>query len=297
MPRKPRLHVAGGLYHVILRGNNRQKIFFSDADRHRWMGLLATGLKRYRCRIHAYCWMTNHVHMAVQVSDRPLPHLMRWLGTQYARTTNKRMQRTGHLFERRHRAILVDADAYLLQLVRYIHCNPVRAGMVTDPVQYQWSSHRAYLCRTKTDWLTIDWVLSMFAANRKSGRQLYAAFMSETDDQDHAVLRIGGGADDVRRTNDDAVVDQTPDSPPKRVPTRSLDELIQDLCRPHDLTEADLVSNRRLRQHARIRAQIVDRALASGIATLAELSRRFNRAESTLYRSWERYVQTNRSDR
>ena len=127
MPRKPRLHVPGGLYHVILRGNDRQAIYFSRADRRRWMRLLGEGIDRYRCRVHAYCWMTNHVHMAVQVSDVPLHRLMHWLAMTYSRQTNQRLGRTGHLFERRYRSKLVDADSYLLELVRYIHLNPVKA--------------------------------------------------------------------------------------------------------------------------------------------------------------------------
>jgi putative transposase len=296
MPRKPRLHVPGGLYHVILRGNNRRRIFFANDDWQRWTALVAQGLERYECRIHAYCWMTNHVHMAIQINERPLGDLMRWLGTQYARTTNKRISRTGHLFERRHRAILVDADAYLLMLVRYIHYNPVRAGLVTDPAQYQWSSHRAYLGQTNTDWLTTYWVLSMFAADRESGRRRYGGYMSETGEQDHAIALIHGGKDDPRLVGDDAFAERALGPLHRRVQAQSLDELIQEHCLPHGLTDVDLASNRRLRLHARIRAQIINQALTCGIATLAVLSRRFNRAESTLYRSWERYVRHNKSN-
>ena len=132
MPRKPRLHVPGGLYHVILRGNDRQNIFFDTEDRRRWESLIEEGLRRYKHRIHAYCWMTNHVHMAIQCHDVPLSGFMSLVASRYARSTNKKVNRTGHLFERRHRAILVQADSYLKELVRYIHFNPVRSGLVDD---------------------------------------------------------------------------------------------------------------------------------------------------------------------
>ncbi len=118
MARPTRLHVEGGVYHVILRGNDRQAIFFTPADRRHWIALLRRGLDRYGGRVHAYCWMANHIHMALQVADLPLHRLMHWLAMSYSRHTNQRLGRTGHLFERRYRAKLVDTDRYLLELVR-----------------------------------------------------------------------------------------------------------------------------------------------------------------------------------
>lgn len=166
MPRKPRIHLPVGIYHVMLRGNSRQPIFFADLDRRRWMRLLATGIERYRCRIHAFCWMTNHVHMVVQVSDLPSGLLIGWVASQYARATNKRLNRSGHLFERPYRGKLVDVDSYLLQLIRYIHRNPVAARIIDNPEHYPWSSHRAYLGFRRPALLTTDWVLSLFDKNR-----------------------------------------------------------------------------------------------------------------------------------
>jgi REP element-mobilizing transposase RayT len=147
--------VPGGLYHVILRGNGRQTIFFDADDRQRWESLIEEGVSRYAHRIHAYCWMTNHVHLAIQCHDIPLAKLMGFVASQYARSTNKKINRSGHLFERRHRAILVQADSYLKELIRYIHQNPLRAGMVDDLTDYQWSSHLAYLQGKQPNWLTL----------------------------------------------------------------------------------------------------------------------------------------------
>ena len=139
MPRKPRLHVPGGAYHVILRGNNREPLFFCRRDRDEWSELLAVSLQRYGCSLHAYCWMTNHVHLLVQVTERPLGQMIQWVASQYARRLNKRKRRTGHLFERRYRALLVDVDEYLISLVKYIHMNPVAAGIVTTPGEFEFS--------------------------------------------------------------------------------------------------------------------------------------------------------------
>jgi REP element-mobilizing transposase RayT len=145
MPRKPRLRVPGGVYHVILRGNNRQALFHSDADRCGLETLIAKGLIRYWCWVHAYCWMTNHLHLAVQVADQSLLSFVQYVSSRYARRFTHCYGRTGYLFERRHRALLVDDETYLLMLVRYIHQNPVEAGLVSRATSYRWCSHRTYL--------------------------------------------------------------------------------------------------------------------------------------------------------
>ena len=144
MPRAPRLHVPGGLYHVVLRGNHQQAVFDREADYHAFEHILARALRRYDARVHAYCWMTNHIHMLIQVGETPLGRLILRIAGRYARTVQRRLKTTGHLFEKRYYPVLVDADAYLLGLLRYIHLNPVRARMVEHPRDYPWSSHGHY---------------------------------------------------------------------------------------------------------------------------------------------------------
>jgi REP element-mobilizing transposase RayT len=131
--------------HVILRGNHREPIFYCAADRDGFAALVGEVIERFRMCVHAYCWMTNHVHLLMQVNEVPLGQAMQRIASRYARSVQKRRTTTGHLFERRHRAILIDADSYLLELIRYIHLNPVRAHIVADPADFHWSGHRAYL--------------------------------------------------------------------------------------------------------------------------------------------------------
>lgn len=288
MPRKPRLHVSGGLYHVILRGNGRQAIFFDAEDRSRWESLLAQGLCRYGHRIHAYCWMTNHIHMAVQCAMVPVSDLMRSVASQYARSTNRKMRRSGHLFERRHRLVLVQADPYLQTLVRYIHQNPLRAGMVDDLAAYSWSSHRAYLGERKPAWLTIDWVLSMFGDTELAARQSYCAFMQQSSDDSLSRLLRQGGKSDNRLLGDDGfsrVVSEEADRP---VALASIDEIIARICVEYGTTEVELRSKSRVRSNAKIRAEIAREATETGAATLATMARRFDRSESVLSRSLTR---------
>lgn len=136
MVRKPRIHIVGSLYHVILQGNGGEAIFFNEDDRDQFYLLVQEGIERFGHRINGFYCMTNHVHLAIQVGDIPLSKIMQNLSFRYTRRINQREKRVGHLFQGRYKAILVDGDSYLLELVRYIHLNPVRAGMVSEPIEY-----------------------------------------------------------------------------------------------------------------------------------------------------------------
>lgn len=293
MPRRPRLHVPGGLYHVMLRGNNRRAIFFDNDDRQRWESLLAEGLARYGQRIHAYCWMTNHIHMAVQCRVEPVSALMRFVASQYSRSTNRKMQRSGHLFERRHCLVLVQADCYLKALVRYIHQNPLRAGIVEDLSAYRWSSHRAYLGETGLDWLTTEWVLSMFGPSLSGARNQYRKFTQHRDELLEQTFRVDGASDD-RIPATDGFADSVTGGLNCRQPRESLDEIVARICLKNGVTEAELCSRLRSRKNASIRAKIALAAIETGAATLAIVARRFNRSESVLSRSLSR-MHANRS--
>ena len=178
MARKPRIHFPGAVYHVIFRGNAGQPVFSTDEDRTRFFLLLQEGTCRFGYRVHGFCLMHNHIHMALQVGQVPLSIGMQNLAFRFTRWMNLRLGRTGHLFQGRYKAILVDADAYLLQLVRYLHYNPVRVGLVMMPADYCWSSHRAYLGEERLPWLTTELVLAQFQPSLAQARVAYTAFMS-----------------------------------------------------------------------------------------------------------------------
>ena len=124
-------------------------------------------LGRFGARLHAYCYMTNHIHALIQVGETPLGRLMLRVAGRYARLTQRDLHTTGHLFEKRYYPVLVDADEYLLELLRYIHLNPVRAKMVDSPDQYPWSSHHAYMGTRHESWVSTDFALSLFHADRQ----------------------------------------------------------------------------------------------------------------------------------
>lgn len=185
MARKPRIHAPGALYHVILRGNNGQSIFMDDTDRYKLQELIAEGADRFGYCLHGYCWMGNHIHAAVRVGDMPLSKLMHHLSFRYTSYFNWRHDRIGHLFAGRYKAILVDSDSYLLQLVRYIHLNPVRAGINPHVDEYYWSSHRAYLGDPYPPWLDPAPVLNQFALEQEKARIAYTAFIGVPVESQH----------------------------------------------------------------------------------------------------------------
>jgi REP-associated tyrosine transposase len=174
MARRPRLFAAGVLYHVIVRGNQRQKIFTSESDYRAYSERLARYRKKYDYVLHAYCLMPNHVHLLVESSKHPLAKFMQGLQQSYSQYFNVKHRKTGHVFEGRYKAILCQKDEYLLQLIRYIHLNPVRAGMVRSPERHPHSGHHAYLQGKATETIDPGTVLSMLG-----GKQAYRRFVQD----------------------------------------------------------------------------------------------------------------------
>ncbi|HSG89328.1 MAG TPA: transposase [Pseudomonadales bacterium] len=146
MPRRPRAYWSDIPVHVVQRGVNRQPCFFADGDRRLYLDTLGTMCRRFDVDLHAFVLMTNHVHLLLTPSNpEGISRVMQGLGRIYVRRVNDRVERTGTLWEGRHRDSLIDCDRYLLACHRYIEMNPVRAGMVMDPGAYPWSSHRQNL--------------------------------------------------------------------------------------------------------------------------------------------------------
>lgn len=185
MARQTRAEVEGGLYHVITRGNNRRQIFNSPADYEKFLSLLAVQKTKLPFFLYAYCLMTNHVHLLIERQTSAVGRIMHRLLTGYAQYYNRRYRRVGHLLQGRHKAILCQSERYLSELVRYIHLNPVRAGMVTLPEDYEYSSHRAYLGMEPAGLVDVDPVLRHFGARKEIARANYRKFVAAGIKQGH----------------------------------------------------------------------------------------------------------------
>jgi putative transposase len=144
MPRPPRFAIADQPHHVVQRGNNRSPVFFVASDRALYLERLAEACARYICQVHAYVLMTNHVHLLMSgASAERISRTMQFVNSRYAQHINWRRERTGTLWEGRPRIGVVDSDEYFFACSRYVELNPVRAGLVSDPGSYLWSSYSA----------------------------------------------------------------------------------------------------------------------------------------------------------
>ena len=177
MARKPRVEVEGGLYHITARGNNRRRIFDDDEDYQKMLKLLTEAKTKLPFYLYAYCLMPNHVHLLVERRQEAIGRVMHRLLTGYSRYYNRRYRRVGHLFQKRYKAILCQTDQYLAELVRYIHLNPVRARMVSDPASYRYSSHRVYLGLDEPRLVDIEPVLRHFGGTKRLARERFELFV------------------------------------------------------------------------------------------------------------------------
>lgn len=178
MARPLRIELAGGLYHVTSRGDRREDIYFSDADRETWLTLLGSVCERYGWRCHAWCQMTNHYHLVIETPEPNLALGMRHLNGLYTQYVNRQHRRVGHVFQGRYKAILVERDAYLLELARYVVLNPVRADMVSDVADWPWSSYGAMTGQAFCPvWLETNWLLAQFADKLNAARRGYIDFV------------------------------------------------------------------------------------------------------------------------
>jgi REP element-mobilizing transposase RayT len=177
MARPVRIEYPGAVYHVVCRGNNRQAIFRDDHDRKRYLEKLSLYCEAKEVELLCYCLLTNHLHLVLETPQGNLSRMMQAFQTSYTIYFNKRHNRTGHVFEQRYKAFVVDRDNYLLQVSRYVHLNAVAARLVERPAQYPWSSYASYLTGKGLPGLKQPKLLDYFAGGKKKQREQYREFV------------------------------------------------------------------------------------------------------------------------
>jgi putative transposase len=177
MARPLRIEYPGAVYHVITRGNNRQTIFHDDQDRTAYLEKLFHYCREKEVHLLCYCLLSNHVHLLLETPQGNLSQMMQAFQTSYTVSYNRRRRHTGHVFEQRYKAFLVDKDNYLLQVSRYIHLNPVAARIVERPQDYRWSSYRAYLRERSAAGLRREFILGHFSGQSKEKIGKYREFV------------------------------------------------------------------------------------------------------------------------
>ena len=186
MPRQARLDAPGTLHHVMIRGIDGTNIFSDDEDRNDFLSRVGDLGGKSATRIVAWVLMTNHVHFLLFSGPEGISSFMRRLLTGHAIRFNRRHKRSGHLFQNRYKSIICEEEPYLLELVRYIHLNPVRAGMlktIKELDRYRWSGHSVLVGKQKNGWQETEYVLSMFVAEKRRAVRAYRNFIEEGKDQ------------------------------------------------------------------------------------------------------------------
>ena len=217
MARPLRIEYPGALYHVTSRGNEQKDVFKSRRDRDQFLSYLESAVERFGVVIHAWCLMSNHYHLLLETPDGNLSQIMRHINGTYSTYFNVKHKRAGHLFQGRYKAILVDADAYAAELSRYLHLNPVRAGMVNKPEEHEWSSYRQYVGLAEPPaWLTTSFMLGYFSGN--DAKKAYREFVSlaleqeiENPLQKVVASTLLGGSDFVREISRQHLAEKQPD--------------------------------------------------------------------------------------
>jgi len=183
MSRPLRITYPGAFYHVTSRGNEKKDVFKSQRDRQKFLDYLSSATQRYGAIVHAYCLLSNHYHLLLETPAGNLSQIMQHINGAYTTYFNVKRKRSGHLFQGRFKAILVEADEYATELSRYIHLNPVRAGMVARPEEYRWSSYRSYTGQNAApEWLMMGMILGYFGKGSKEAVKKYRAFVEEVLD-------------------------------------------------------------------------------------------------------------------
>ena len=199
MSRPLRIEFPGAIYHVTARGDRREPIYRDDADRTAQLHVIAQAMERFNAQVLAYCQMGNHFHLVLHTRQGNLSRLMRHINGVYTQRFNRRHGLVGHLFQGRFKAILVDRDAYLMALCRYVERNPVAAGLVEMADEWAWSSYRAHVCKAPTPlWLDSDglhgYLLGRSVASdrdRARAAQKYAALVTDADEGEASLWQTG----------------------------------------------------------------------------------------------------------
>jgi putative transposase len=184
MARPLRIEYEGAFYHVTARGNERKPVFFASSDYRRFKEYLKEAQDKHHCLLHAYVLMTNHYHLLIETPEGNLGRVMHFINASYTNHFNRKHQRSGHLFQGRYKAILVDKDNYLLQLSLYLHLNPVRAGVVSRPEAYPYSSYSSFIAGKEDNLVSRDLIWGMISPDPKDAPKQYRRFVESVMDEE-----------------------------------------------------------------------------------------------------------------
>ena len=282
--RKPRVHEPNTIHHVMMRGNNKQNIFFGEGYFNYFLDLLKSSADKFDHKILAYCLMSNHVHLIAHIKESPLSKVMQNINYRYARWANYHMKRVGHLFQARYRSIDVRNESYLINLCRYIHFNPVAAKMVDDPAAYRWSSHCYYLSASGPAWM--DFLKVNRAIIDKTGLA-YAEFMRQEPNRDNWKPGLYFSKEGKLMTDDSILRDLQESSTGVLAPDKEFlprHVVVGIVCHHLEVKPSELFGLSRNRALSKKRALLMHYLLKYCDINIAQLEKLFNRTAPGLGR-------------
>lgn len=253
MARQLRIEYKGAFYHITSRGNQRDQVFWDDKDREEFKRILKRTKERYGYLLHAYVFMDNHYHLLMETPHANIKQIMQNINTSYTVFVNRKHKRAGHLFQGRYKAFIVDKENYLLELSRYIHLNPVRAGIVQRPEDYNWSSYRDYIYRGRQDVITdTDDVLYLFSKRHAVAISKYQGFVdagiNERSPLGEAVGSILGEASFRERVlrHVKSIPDKTEIPEMKRIDRKhNMEDIVKAVAEHYRIGEDELLKRKR----------------------------------------------------
>jgi REP element-mobilizing transposase RayT len=323
MPRQTRLDAPGTLHHVIIRGIEKRSIVDNQTDREDFVSRMGKIAANTETVIYAWALMKNHAHIFLRSSVVGLSKYMRRFLTGYAINYNYRHQRHGHLFQNRYRSIVCEEDSYFLELVRYIHLNPLRANLVKDMAKldrYPWCGHSVVMGRIKNEWQDRDYVLSWFGKKEGEARKAYRKHIKEgvADGKrpelvGGGLLRSQGGWSQVmsmrrqgnRELADERILgsgefveqvikeadDRTKYQFPKHADLREIEAIVKRICKKANISIKELKSGSRRRCITEIRSRISYELVKDHGVSLAETARQVGVSTSAVEKSMKRRIQ------
>ncbi|PCI39773.1 MAG: hypothetical protein COB53_02570 [Elusimicrobia bacterium] len=263
MMRRSKVHVAGIIFHAYNRGNNRETVFHDDADHTIFLMILEKAREKFDFRLYAFCLMPNHFHLLLEVGEIPLWKIMHWMQLKYAIYYNKRYDHTGHVFQERFKSTICAKNSYFLELLRYIHLNPVRAKLCDDVLDFRWSSAKAYFEPPGDIVVDVKFPLSIFAPDPENARTRLLEFFRE-----------GIGIDSNKTDPQKMTAQKLP----------SLNDILATISRETLINEQTIKSDSRQHPTARARKLFISSAYDRGHHPQA-ISAYLNCSLSTIYKS------------
>ena len=281
--RQPKIHQANTIHHVMMRGNNRQNIFFGNDYFIYFFKVVSESVEKFDHKILAYCLMTNHIHLIVHINESSLSAVMQNINFRYARWANHRRKTIGHLFQARYRSIEVTNDNYLINLCRYIHLNPVVANMVKNPAEYGWSSHKNYISGDAYQWLDLNIITRAIEHKTELG---YLDFMSHKIDREKWKPALYLSTDGKIVIDDDLIknANETTLQVKSKRAFLSRNSVTSIICENLDVDEIELYSLCKNHQNSKKRALLATYWLKYSGMKLSEIANVLQRSEATMHR-------------